>query len=210
MTGRRSIGPKEETVKRYLGIVGVALVVSLIAIFALSLVMVQAAPNYQGDVGSRECRIVQLEAQAAAGDPAAYKNHGQWVAAAAQAQDPYVYDGTITEECSSCIMNQFGRGIPIEEQEPCGPDIPDVPECAPASCGNFIPCNEGGNCGSDGVCVQTDATPSGGTCVYGPTPCGGLGPCAATADCAAGEICAFETCCGDPVCIPPDAFCFPP
>ena len=191
--------------RRYLRIVGISLAISLVAILALSAALVLAQ-----DVGSGECRTVQLEAQEAAGDPADYKNHGKWVSTAARVVSPYTEDGTITEECSSCIINQFARRIPIAEQEACGPDVPDLPECAPASCGNFIPCTEGGNCGSEGVCVQTDATPSGGTCVNGLTPCPGLAPCASTADCALGAICAFETCCGDPVCVPPEAFCWAP
>ena len=31
----------------------------------------------------------------------------------------YENNGSISEECASCIMNQFGRNIPIAQQKPC-------------------------------------------------------------------------------------------
>jgi hypothetical protein len=59
------------------------------------------------------CREAQLEAQSTVqvGNP--YKNHGQMVRTAANLVSEYEHAGMITEECSSCIMSQFGRDIPI-------------------------------------------------------------------------------------------------
>ena len=196
-------------VRRYLGGATFGIVIAVMLVVTIPGVILAQAP---GDVGSLECRAVQLEAQAAvdAGQP--YKNHGKMVSTAAKVQSPYVEDGTITEECSSCIINQFARRIATTDQTACGPDVPVNPECAPATCATFIPCNEGGNCGSYGVCVSI--AEGGGTCLYGPTPCAGLTLCpGGTTDCGAGEICAVNTCCGDPVCVPgpppDDFFCWP-
>lgn len=193
-------------IRHYVGGVTIGVLIAMIfAVAGLGVILAQAS----GDVGSRECRTVQLEAQAAvdAGQP--YKNHGKMVSTAAKLVSPYVEDMTITEECSSCIVNQFARRITIEDQEACGPDVPVNPECEPATCATFIPCNEGGNCDSLGVCASVYE--GGGTCVYGPTPCAGLTRCpdGTVEDCAVGEVCVVETCCVDNVCVPPDAFCWP-
>ena len=81
------------------------------------------------------------------------------------------------------------------------------PECNAATCATFIPC-EGNTCAIP-VCVTTSddgSNPSGGLCLEGSTSCGGLQDCS-NGICQLGAICAIETCCGNPVCIPPDAFC---
>jgi len=105
-----------------------------------------------GDVGSPECRAVQLAAQAAvlAGEP--YRTKGGAVRTAASVVDPAVRSGSITSECSSCIMNQFGRGVPITQQGSCGP-----------ICGNAVcqlgedPCTCPVDCGSTcGACCLPD------------------------------------------------------
>jgi hypothetical protein len=97
--------------------------------------------------------------------------------------------------------------------EDCGGGGAFPEECAPATCSTFIPCNEGGNCGSDGVCASV--AEGGGVCVYGPTPCAVLTQCpGGTAECGTGEVCAVNSCCGVPVCVPGPApynfLCFPP
>jgi len=196
--------------------IGVGLLFSIIAVAALSTVMVTSSGGAlaadDGYFGDQACREVQLDAQAAVAAGGPYKNHGRLVSTAANVVSPAEEAGYIDEDCASCIMHQFARGD--DPQLPCGPDVPeppDVPECSPATCETFTACNAGGNCGDDGVCVQTDATASGGTCVAGSTPCDGLNLCPnGTSDCAAGEICAVQTCCGNPVCVPPAAFCFAP
>jgi len=157
-----------------------------------------------------ECRALQVEVQAAVGneDPAIYRNHGSYVSTVAHLVGPHVDAGDITEECASCIISQFARRIPVEDQSPCGPDAPD-PECAGQTCSTFTVCNEGGSCGSSGVCAST--SDGGGLCVNGATPCAGLIPCpGGTGDCPAGSICAVNTCCGINVCVPASAFCSNP
>ena len=192
--------------KRYqMFAVGIGVVFAMVAVMGLSTTLIAQEP---GDVGTTECREVQIDAQDAVADGMPYKNHGQMVRTAANNQRPSLEAGDITEECSSCIMNQFARSIPIADQESCGPAIPDNPECAPATCETFIPCNDGGNCGGDGICGSVYE--GGGTCAAGSTSCGGLTVCEnGTGDCATGEVCLVETCCGDNVCVPPDAFCWP-
>jgi hypothetical protein len=69
---------------------------------------------------SAECRRVQLEVQAAVQAGAPYRNHGQMVSTAARLVSAAVTAGRIDDECASCIMNQFGRNVPIADQEPCG------------------------------------------------------------------------------------------
>jgi hypothetical protein len=54
-----------------------------------------------------------------------YRNHGQYVKAAAHAANPALEAGEITEACHSCIVSQFARSIPIVNQENCGPDLCD-------------------------------------------------------------------------------------
>lgn len=51
-----------------------------------------------------------------------FKNHGQKVKACAKASN----SPDINDECHSCIVNQVARGIPIEELENCGTDVPPV------------------------------------------------------------------------------------
>jgi len=192
--------------RRHIVAIGVGVLVAAMVVLGLSTVLLaQAAP---GDVGSPECRVVQKDAQTAVDSGGPYNNLGKLVSTAAKVVSPNVADLTITEECSSCIMNQFARRIPIGEQVACGPDIPVNPECASEVCGTYTPCNEGGNCGSTGVCVSVYE--GGGTCLDGATPCGGLTRCpTGTGECAVGEVCGVNTCCVDNVCVPPDAFCWP-
>jgi len=111
---------KETSVMRhYVKAVSMGLVFALIVTVVTTGFLTAQAP---GDVGSPECRAVQLETQAAVDAGGPYKNHGQMVRTAANTQDPYLEAGDITEECSSCIMNQFARKIAIADQTACGPD----------------------------------------------------------------------------------------
>jgi hypothetical protein len=189
----------------YMFAVGIGVMVAMVAVIGLSTTLVAQEP---GDVGSAECGAVQLDAQAAVEDGGPYRNHGQMVRTAANNQSPALEAGDITEECSSCIMNQFARKIPIADQESCGSVAPSNPECAAATCSTFTECNTGGNCGTGGICGSVYE--GGGTCINGGTLCAGLTVCEnGTGDCAVGELCIVETCCGDNVCIPPDTFCWP-
>ena len=93
-------------------------IVCLVAIAMFLLIGSQAWA--QGDVGSVECLTVQQATQTAVDEGGPYKNPGALVKTAAQAANPYLYDGTITEECHSCIVSQFARQVPIGDQELCG------------------------------------------------------------------------------------------
>jgi hypothetical protein len=67
------------------------------------------------------CEELQAEAQALVGNEADgdWKNHGQYVSTVAKFVDPYLESGEIDSVCASCIVSQFARGIPIEDQEAC-------------------------------------------------------------------------------------------
>jgi hypothetical protein len=62
---------------------------------------------------------VQSDAQDAAQKGGPYKNHGQMVKTAAHVVSRAVNSGEISEECASCIVSQFGRGIAIADQKAC-------------------------------------------------------------------------------------------
>lgn len=83
-----------------------------------------------GDVDTLACRETQLSVQdaVAAGEP--YRNRGQRVRTAARLVSSAESAATITEACSSCIVSQFGRRIPVDEQVACGPD----PVCGDGVC----------------------------------------------------------------------------
>lgn len=101
----------------------------VLAICALLLASVSAAiakpvdtltPASAGGVGSPACLRVQRAAQAAVLAGLPYSNHGKLVSTAAHVVSAAENAGEIDEECASCIMNQFARSIPIEDQVPCG------------------------------------------------------------------------------------------
>jgi len=152
-----------------------------------------------GDLGSYECRQVQLEAQDAVSAGMPYDNHGGMVSTAAKVVSGYAFRlvDPITCACGSCIVHQFAHGTPIAEQEPCGTDSPNS-ECEPATCSNFIPCDDPGSC-SGPVCAAT--TEGLGVCFEGTTSCGELLDCTTSADCPAGGYCAVDSCCGRNVCM---------
>jgi hypothetical protein len=121
----------------------------------------------QGDVGSAECREVQEEVQQAVGNETnpPYRNHGQYVRAAAQAANPALEAGEITEACHACIVRQFAESVPIADQEACGPDVPV--------------CDFGGTggCCPGETCIATDVCQAGGICFNCPCPGGCPIPC---------------------------------
>jgi hypothetical protein len=75
-----------------------------------------------GDVGSAECAALQRSIQDDVGDetPEVYPTHGGYVRKAAGLARQAVEDQVITAECATCIVSQFARSVPIDEQEPCG------------------------------------------------------------------------------------------
>jgi len=93
----------------------------LFALFFSSLPHAQA--HEPGDVGSPECLEVQSAVQDAVIGGFPYTNHGQMVRTAARVTSRAEEAGEITEECASCIVSQFARRIPIDEQELCGPGL---------------------------------------------------------------------------------------
>ena len=95
----------------------------LAAMGLLFVITSQAAAGLPGDVGTPECREVQLDAQSAVSSGGPYKNPGQLVSTAAKVVSAAVAAKEIAAECSSCIMNQFARSIAIKDQEACGPDL---------------------------------------------------------------------------------------
>jgi hypothetical protein len=72
------------------------------------------------DVGTKECRKVQFQAQEAVLLGGPYKNNAELVRTASDVVDLYKKNGEISNKCSSCILHEFRRSIPIEEQDACG------------------------------------------------------------------------------------------
>jgi hypothetical protein len=181
-------------------------VITFMVVFSLAAVTAYAQTPIPGDVGTYQCRQVQIAAQQAVLD-GKYKNHGQMVSTAAKVVDNAAWvQEIITCECASCIMHQFAQSIPIAEQEPCGPDSPN-PECEAAACGTYIPCDNLGSCPptANTGCIKT--AEGLGVCIQD-TPCAGLFDCTTSADCPdRGAVCAVSTCCGRNVCIPASQLC---
>lgn len=67
------------------------------------------------------CEELQLMVQDSVGNenPAVYRNHGKYVSTVAKLVDPYLESEAIDSVCASCIVSQFARRIPVEDQEPC-------------------------------------------------------------------------------------------
>ncbi len=86
----------------------------------------QALAEEPGDIGTVECREVQLQIQDTVdmeGIEANSKNHGQFVKAVVRLVKAARKEKLITGKCASCIFTQFAIRIPIEEQKACGLDI---------------------------------------------------------------------------------------
>lgn len=94
-----------------------------IGLIGAFLAIVGQAQDVPGDVGSAECLAVQWDAQAAVIDGEPYNNHGKRVSTASNVVRPAVDAWEITSACASCIMHQFARRIPIDEQVACGTSI---------------------------------------------------------------------------------------
>lgn len=188
----------------------VGFLVAVVAIAGMSAaVLGQPAP---GDVGSYGCLMVQQEAQDAVDVGMPYKNHGQMVRTAANVVSPYEEAMGITEECASCIMNQFARSILIEEQATCGPLMP---YCEPAGvCGGFTSCQDdvcpppaGAPAGNNGICFTNYE--GGGVCLHDYW-CAGVTECPdGPSDCGVGEVCIVDSCCTVNTCVPAEYFCWP-
>jgi len=122
----------------------------------------QARAQVAGDVGTFECRAVQVDAHAAVAGGAPFRNHGGLVSTAAKVADAALTGATITEACSSCIVSQFARRLPVEAQEACGPDA----VCGDGICSigeSFYSCP--GDCGGDAVVgVSTRFIPQADAC----------------------------------------------
>lgn len=99
----------------------------LLVALVLSLVPhAQADGDGPGNVGTPECREVQLAAQAAVVNGMPYTNHGQMVRTAARVTSLAEEAGEITEECASCIVRQFARRILRPAFFPCEVPIEQV------------------------------------------------------------------------------------
>jgi hypothetical protein len=143
----------------------------------------------QADVGTKICRDVQLIAQSVAGEEEDWPNHGKRVSAASGVVKPQVESGVITEECSSCIMNQFARRIEVAFQKPCGPDR----VCGDGEIDPNEECEADGDCEPGYECEE---------CLCVPLPGCGNGvidpgeECEEDADCGPGFACRQCLCVG--------------
>lgn len=86
------------------------------------------------DLGSPVCRRVQLSVQQAVLEESPFATHGHLVRTVARAVSRWVDSGILTADCAGAIVNQFARGVPIEEQEAVGPD----PACGFSISGTLI------------------------------------------------------------------------
>jgi len=111
----------------------------------------QAGAQAAGDVGTAECREVQLEAQNAVVADGPYTSNRQVVRTAARVVRPAAASGEITTACASCILEPFVRQIAIDNQEACGPSCDFTCTCTPGPCGN---CGVGGDPGDVLSCVS--------------------------------------------------------
>ncbi len=159
----------------------------LLAVIGLTLAIapqVWAPEPSPGDIGTKECRDVQITAQDVV-ESGMFRNHGQVVRAAANVVSPFVEEGAITEECSSCIIHQIAQPFrAFREQEPCGPDrvcgdgeidpgedcelgdfCPDGSPCSPLCicppCELDLPPMCGGSCPNPGdICSELPGFPA--------------------------------------------------
>ena len=125
-----------------------ALLIIGLSIITLS----QALAIKPGDMGTEECREIQLQIQDTVEMEGPYKNHGQLVRAVVNAVNYSKKAKIITGNCASCIIKQFARRIPIERQRACGPDI-ETEAC----------CFSDGSCEeiTSQDCTEIEGTPQG-------------------------------------------------
>ena len=86
-----------------------------------------------GTVGSSSCRAVQKSIQIAFADRSGDSNHGQYISAIARSASVAQNANIITDACSSCIVDQFARKIPIVQQQTCGVLVPPTQSCQATS-----------------------------------------------------------------------------
>ena len=99
------------------------LLIVLIAIVLSCVILPQAQAQTPGDVGTVECGEEQLLIQESVDMEGPYKNHGQLVKTAVHAVISARKAKLITVKCAACIFIEFALGIPLEEQNACGPEI---------------------------------------------------------------------------------------
>ncbi len=73
-----------------------------------------------GDVGSVECRLVQLEVFVLVDERGPFVNHGQLMKAINEFLNAEKRNGVISGACAACIRSQFARRVPPDMQTPCG------------------------------------------------------------------------------------------
>jgi hypothetical protein len=147
------------------------------------------------------CEEAQVATQDAVESGGPYRNHGKLVKTAAHEANQF----DITEECHNCIVSQFARGIPIEEQEVC------TDTAAPTGCclSPSVSCEEQvteQECPSDHVWIENGVC-DGGVCVcdLGFTECA-AGTCVDTQsdpqNCGTcGNACGIDQHCDGGVCV---------
>lgn len=96
--------------------------ITLIIVVLFSVIASQSIAQEQGDIGSLECREVQLAVQDAVLSEGPYKNHGQMMRTVTHLVNEEKKAGRITGRCAACIKKQFAQRIPSNEQELCGTD----------------------------------------------------------------------------------------
>jgi hypothetical protein len=116
---------------------------------------IEPAPAGTGQLSrgprSVECRAAQRDVQTAVGLGGPYKNHGQLVQKAASLVTSAEEAQRITSDCGECIITQFAKSVPIDQQEPCGPDPDPCGGCPDGSC---VFCSGGWTClGNDEGCT---------------------------------------------------------
>ena len=96
----------------------------VLTVIGLSFVMAsQAVAQRPGSVGTVECREQQLQIQDTVEMEGPYRRHGKLVRTVVRAVISAKRARMISWGCAGCIFKEFARGIPIDEQQACGPDI---------------------------------------------------------------------------------------
>ena len=126
--------------------------------------------------------------------PDNFKNKGQEVSACAQAANPFLYDGLISEECHSCIVSAVASKK--KEDTECGPEC-DV--CELGVCSGQTLC---GDPGPGQVCSNVCPVEGGSCFCHNVTSCDDVIDCTTDAECPEGWRCA-SSCCFTDKCLPP-------
>ena len=97
----------------------------MITIFGVALLQgmgIPATARCADDMGSAECRRVQLAAYDMVENQGPYKNHGQVMETVNLLVAEKIQNRTISGRCAACIREQFAQQIPPEHQKACGLD----------------------------------------------------------------------------------------